>query len=186
MSTQSPNAGTSNTINFCTSDPIDDLSTYLGIADNSGDWTLGGAAITSGLNFNFDPQTDPAGMYTYTVANAPCTSDWATITVSLITPPNAGTTTNQVFCQNASTVDLAILLGLPDPNGIWVDPLFNSSNPPIGTATFNFDPAVNPLGIYTYTVTDASGTCPDESADVNISINALPTVVIIQQMILFA
>ena len=173
-----PNAGTSSAIGFCANDLTNyDLSTYLGIADNFGSWTPpAGAPITSGLNFNFDPQTDPAGVYTYTVDNAPCISDSKTITVGLTTPPNPGTTTNQPYCQNASPVDLAISLGTPDPDGIWVDPLLNPSSPPIGTATFNFNPASDPPGTYTYTVTDASGACPDESADVNISINALPTV----------
>lgn len=176
--TPQPNAGNSSTIDFCANDITNyDLSTYLGTADNFGDWTPPtGVPITNGLTFNFNPQTDLAGVYTYTVANAPCTSDLATITVGLITPPNAGATTNQVFCQNASPVDLATLLGAPDPNGIWVDPLFNPSSPPIGTATFSFNPAADPPGIYTYTVTDASSTCPDESANVIVNINALPTV----------
>jgi len=174
-----PNAGTNAPIDFCANDLTNyDLSTYLGAADPGGFWNGPGILQTPGLNLNFDPQTSTAGVYTYTVDNVPCPSDWATVTVGLITPPNAGATTNQPYCQNALAVDLATLLGTPDPNGIWTDPLLNPSNPPVGTATFNFNPASDPPGTYTYTVTDPSNTCPDVSADVNISINALPTVAI--------
>ena len=174
-----PNAGNITTIDFCANDLTNyDLSTYLGAVDNFGDWTPpGGVPITIGLNFNFDPQSDPAGVYIYTVVNSPCPSDWATVTVGLITPPNAGITMNQVYCQNALAIDLATLLGTPDPDGLWNTPgglVF----PPTGTATLNYDPAFDPLGTYTYTVTDPSGTCADENADVNISINTLPTVAI--------
>ena len=174
-----PNAGTIATVDFCANDITNyDLSTYLGAADNYGDWTPpGGTPITNGLNLNFDPQSDLAGVYTYNITNSPCPSDWATVMVTLVAPPNAGATMNQVYCQNALAVDLATLLGTPDPNGVWSGG-FGTTNPPAGTATFNYDPAVDPLGTYTYTVTDPSGTCPDESADVNISINALPTVAI--------
>jgi gliding motility-associated-like protein len=172
-----PNAGAITAVDFCANDLTNyDLSTYLGAADPGGFWNGPGILQTPGLNLNFDPQISTAGVYTYTVDNVPCASDWATVTVGLITPPNAGATTNQPYCQNALAVDLATLLGAPDPNGIWVDPFLNPSNPPLGTATFNFNPASDPPGTYTYTVTDASGTCPDESADVNVSINALPTV----------
>ena len=176
-----PNAGNISTIDFCTNDIINyDLSTYLGAADNYGDWTHpGGVTITNGLNLNFDPQTDPVGVYTYNITNSPCPSDWATVMVNLVTPPNAGTTMNQVYCQNALAVDLATLLGSPYPDGVWtLPPPGLPFSPSAGTATLNYDPAVDPLGTYTYTVTDPSGTCPDESADVNISINALPTVAI--------
>ena len=176
-----PNAGTTPLpVSFCANDLINyDLSTYLSSADNFGYWIPpAGVPIINGLNLNFNPQTDAAGVYTYTVDNAPCPSDWATVTVSLTTPPNSGTDANQVYCHNALAIDLASLLGFPDPNGTWVDPNSNSSNPPLGTATFNFNPSADPLGTYTYTVTDPSGTCPDENSDVSISINSLPTVAI--------
>ena len=175
-----PSAGTTPLpVNFCANDFINyDLSTYLGAADTGGYWNGPGILQTNGLNLNFDPLVSLAGLYTYTVDNAPCPIDWTTVTVNLTTPPNAGTSINQVYCQNALAVNLASLLGFPDPNGVWVDPNTNPSNPPLGTATFNFNPSFDPLGIYTYTVTDPSGTCSDESADVNISINNLPTVAI--------
>jgi gliding motility-associated-like protein len=177
-----PNAGNSPiTADFCANDITNyDLSTYLGAADNFGYWTPpGGVPITNGLNLNFDPQSNSAGVYTYTVDNAPCASDWATITVGLATPPNPGTSVNQVYCQNALAIDLATLLGTPDPNGVWTTPPpVTIITPPAGTATLNYDPAIDPLGTYTYTVSDPSATCPDESADVIISINALPTAAI--------
>jgi len=175
-----PNAGNITTVDFCANDFINyDLSTYLGFADIFGNWTPpGGTPTTNGLNFNFDPQLNPAGVYTYTVDNAPCPNDWATVTVSLATPPNAGITINQVYCKNALSVNLASLLGFPNPDGIWTDPNTNVSNPPLGTAEFILTPSVDPIGTYTYTVNDVSGTCPAESADVNISINNLPTVAI--------
>lgn len=176
-----PDAGTSTTVDFCSNDFVNyDLSSYLGGAGNFGDWTPpGGSPITNGLNFNFDPQNDPAGVYTYTIVNAPCPSDWASVMVNLVTPPNAGTTINQVYCQNALAVDLSTLLGSPDPDGVWTLPASGGQYfPSVGTATLNYNPNIDPLGTYTYTVTDPSGICADESADVNISINALPTVAI--------
>ena len=175
-----PNSGTSSSVNFCTSEPINDLSNYLGIADNFGYWTPpSGSPISNGLNYNFDPQNDIAGIYTYTVDNAPCPISYSTIIVNLISSPYPGssTTINENYCQNSSIVDLANLLTTPATNGTWSG-VFGSVIPPVGTASFSFNPLSDPSGTYTYTVSDPSGTCPDASADINIIINAVPSVAI--------
>ena len=172
-----PNAGAPAIIDFCSNDlNTYDLSNYLGAADNGGTWTSAGMAPSLGLSFNFDPQTMNAGVYTYTVNNSPCPADFATVAVNLVSPPNAGVSTNQAYCANASIVDLSTLLGVSDPDGVWQDPNFNISNPPAGTSIFNYDPSADPSGSYTYTVSDPNGTCPDESASILININPVPTV----------
>ena len=176
FSTQ-PNAGANNQFPYCgNSTQIIDLSTYLGVADANGSWTgpLGAlpAPPAGTASFMFDPQIDPPGVYTYTVNNAPCAQSTASITANMTTPPNAGIAPvgGATYCTNDPQIDLFSLLVGADPTGTW--------NPLGSGASFNFNPSTDPSGVYTYTVTDPSSVCPDESSTINITVNSLPTATI--------
>ena len=80
--TQAPNAGTDDSVLICVIDGVTDLFPLLGTsAQSGGTWS---PALPSGTG-EFDPNSDAAGVYTYTVtAVSPCTTDAsASITVTV-------------------------------------------------------------------------------------------------------
>ncbi|KJD35530.1 hypothetical protein PW52_10605, partial [Tamlana sedimentorum] len=96
--TIAPNAGSDDSITFCTSDDAVDLFDLLGVdAQSGGSWS---PALTSGTGV-FDPAVDAADVYTYTVlATSPCSPDAeASITVTVNETPTP-TTDNSApeFC----------------------------------------------------------------------------------------
>lgn len=102
----------------------------------------------------------------------PCvSSNRAQTTVVLDTAPNAGESSTLTECEvNFVTTNLFDLLGgTPDPTGIWTGPS-ELANGYFGT----FDPEINTLGTYTYTVSSTLGICPDASANVTIIITVIP------------
>ncbi len=91
-------------------------------------------------------------------------------TVQLEAAPNAGNDGSLTVCEiDATTTNLFDLLGgTPDITGTWTGPSA-LSNGYLGT----FEPGINAVGTYTYTVTSASGVCSDDSADVTVTINTI-------------
>ncbi|WP_165780062.1 T9SS type B sorting domain-containing protein [Hanstruepera neustonica] len=155
-----PNAGTNGSIDICNNDATQDLFTALGgTPDSGGTWS---PALASGTGL-FDPAVDAPGVYTYTVAGTPpCPDASATVTVTVVPEPNAGTNGSIDICNNDATQDLfTALAGTPDSGGTW--------SPALASGTGLFDPAVDAPGIYTYTV---AGTppCPDASATVTVTV----------------
>ncbi|MBK8950819.1 MAG: hypothetical protein IPM68_18765 [Flavobacteriales bacterium] len=115
-----------------------------GTPDAGGSWTdpLGNAHSGS-----FDPGTDAAGVYTYTLAAlAPCLGDQSTVTVTVTSTPDAGTDGAITVCDAGAAVGLfAQLGGTPDAGGSWTDPLGNAHSG-------SFDPSTDAAGVYTYTL----------------------------------
>ena len=84
-----PNAGTDGAITLCISSPATSLFAALGGAAQAGGSWSGPSTVVGGL---FDPATMNAGVYTYTVnGTAPCPNDAATVTVTVVSAPDAGT-----------------------------------------------------------------------------------------------
>ena len=156
---QAPNAGNDGTLNLCNSTNTANLFDSLsGTPEPGGTWS---PALTSGTGI-FDPNTDPEGIYTYTVNNS-CSNSSATVTVSLSNTNDAGTNGTIELCNTDSTVDLFNSLGgTPDVGGIWTPSLISGNG--------IFDPSIDTAGIYTYTVSNASSTCPDATSTVTVSI----------------
>ncbi|MCB0794002.1 MAG: PKD domain-containing protein, partial [Flavobacteriales bacterium] len=145
-----PNPGLGASIVLCTTDAAMDLFTLLGgTPDAGGGWTDPNGDAFGGL---LDPASDPAGVYTYSVAGtAPCPSDAATVTVTINTPPDPGTDGSVALCTTDAAVDLFTLLGgTPDAGGGWTDPNGDAFGGLL-------DPASDPAGVYTYSV---AGTAP--------------------------
>ena len=160
-----PDAGTNNTVSFCPSDPITSLFGVLGGTPDAGGTWAGPSALTGGSAGNFNPATMSAGVYTYTVnGSAPCTPVNATVTVTMNTPPNAGTNGAISFCPSDPNTDLfASLGGAPMAGGTWA--------PAMASGTGVFNPGTDPAGTYTYTITNS---CGSASADVVVTMNAAP------------
>lgn len=167
-----PNTGTSTSITLCDNDPnLYDLSTYLGATDPNGSWTGPIGALpppSPGTStFNFNPTSDPAGIYTYSLSNAPCPSSFSTVLVNLNTAPSAGNSTTTTYCSNDGIVDLFTLLGPASPTGIWSQ---------TGTGpSLNFDPSSSSPGNYDYTVTDPTGACSPVTSTITVNVNSIPT-----------
>lgn len=147
---QAPNAGTNGGTTVCASAAPFQLFGLLGGSPNAGGtWTAPGGGSHNGT---FTPGTSVAGTYTYTApGTAPCANATATVSVSVVQPPDPGGNGNLTVCSNGPAVNLFnSLTGSPDPGGTWTRP---NGQPHTGT----LDPASDPAGTYTYTV---SGTSP--------------------------
>lgn len=80
---------------------------------------------------------------------------------------NAGTSTTTTVCSSGSTLDLFGLLG----SGVFTTGTWTGPSSLSGAHLGTFNPAVNPGGIYTYTVTGISP-CPNASATVTVNLSA--------------
>ena len=138
-------------------DPSNLVDALGGFPDTGGSWS---PSLVSGGGI-FDPSTDMAGVYTYTVIG--CDTSTATVSVTIDSALNAGKDGNLSLCSTDDAVNLLNSLGgNPDQGGSWT-PALSNSNPNI------FDPAVDESGTYTYTVTGPSG-CSDSQADVVVTV----------------
>lgn len=149
------NAGENNTLVLCQNDTNTyNLFALLGEnANTGGNWT---PQLASGTNI-FNPQVDPAGVYTYSF-NDNCSTDTATINIIFAPAYNAGQNNYVEICPNdTNTHDLFTLLGgNPDQGGVWT--------PQLASGTSIFNPQIDPAGVYTYSFED----CPS-SASVTIA-----------------
>ncbi len=155
------NAGTDGTLSICNSNNATiDLFTLLGNnPDYGGAWT---PVLNSGTSI-FDPTIDPFGTYTYSVTGiTPCASDTAEVVLISNSQPNAGIDGAETICMgDTTTINLFDSLGgNPDTGGTW--------NPPLNSGTDIFDPAIDPAGTYTYSITGIAP-CIDNTANVVIS-----------------
>lgn len=152
-----PPSGQTAALTLCTSAaPVDLLTTLIGLPA-TGTWSdpLGGP--TTGIA---DPSTAVAGNYSYTLpADPPCTDGTHTVTLNLLTPPDAGAPGTLSVCSIGAPI--ALLSGLggnPDPGGTWSDPNGLAHGP-------TYDPLVDLPGTYEYIVA-AVGPCAADSATV--------------------
>lgn len=141
-----PNAGINTVETYCETDlPIDLTSELSGTPDPGGSWT---PPMVSGTGV-FDPASDPSGTYTYSVTNV-CGTVSANAVVMVDAVPDPGTNASTSYCLTDPTIDLlAVLGGSPNNGGIWSPAMIS------GTGVFN--PALDPPGMYTYTLNNICG-----------------------------
>jgi gliding motility-associated-like protein len=160
--TANPSPGTNGTVTICSNATSINLFDSLGGApDAGGTWS---PALTSGTGI-FDPTVDPSGTYTYSINDCAGNPQTADVVVSIITAPNTGTNGAIALCPTDPATDLFLQLGgSPDIGGTW--------SPSMASGTGFFDPAVDPAGTYTYSITNS---CGSSSNDVVVSITANPS-----------
>ncbi len=165
--TPAPVAGTFGSTTLCPTDPATDLFNQLGGSPGTGGTWSGPSALANGDQGTFDPATNAAGTYLYTVTNS-CGTDTASVTVTITPNPIPGTNGTASLCSNASSINLLDSLGgTPSSGGTWSGPS-GLTGGDLGT----FDPATNTAGTYTYTVNDCSGS--PQTADVVVTITPAP------------
>lgn len=158
--TTGPSAGVNASTSVCANGvPFNMFARLGGTPDAGGTWTGPGGPHGA----TFDPAVDASGAYVYTVSGpSPCPDSSATLTVTKVTPPNAGGSATTTVCTNASAFSLfSLLTGTPDAGGAWTGP---GGTPVVGT----FTPGVSTSGIYTYTVL---GTAPCGSATATVTVS---------------
>lgn len=120
-----PNAGSDGTLALCSDDDATDLFLQLGgTPDPGGTWTpaLPGGSI-------FDPSTDAAGSYTYTISGAPnCPPASAVVNVAVGTVPSVTVNVSDQMCANDANGSIELAF---DPAGTytvtWSDGLPNGA-----------------------------------------------------------
>ncbi|WP_299111943.1 gliding motility-associated C-terminal domain-containing protein [uncultured Winogradskyella sp.] len=157
-----PNAGLNSMLELCSNDlaTVDLFDSLDGTPEIGGTWS---PALTSGTGV-YDPSLDTPGIYTYTLIGiTPCPNVSADVNVIVIQEPDAGTNATVNICDNDGTIDLFNNLGgTPDVGGTW--------SPSLNSGTNIFDPLIDAVGTYTYTVTGTSP-CADASSTVTISVS---------------
>ncbi|HZY10431.1 MAG TPA: gliding motility-associated C-terminal domain-containing protein, partial [Bacteroidota bacterium] len=133
----------------------------------------------------FDPTASDTGTYVlqFSLLNQPppgCPSDF-TVTVHVDPAVNAGVATQPVaFCSgDDQLVNLNGLITGADANGTWTETSLSPSqgiafNPTSGT--FETDNQVPGTYRFKY-ILESNGACPDDETEVSVVINALPTAV---------
>lgn len=165
-----PQAGISTAPQICTNAPsIGLLSLLGGNPDPNGSWTyqpLVGPTVPHGPIF--DPATDPAGTYIYTVTGSPpCTNASATAQITLVPPPDAGLFGTMSVCVSECAVVLIDgLHGTPETGGTWTD--INASGH-LSNGIFNA--CLVAPGVYRFRYTVAgSGPCAQDTASVAVTV----------------
>ncbi len=166
-----PQAGISTAPQICRNSQLLALLSLLGgMPDANGSWSYQpavGPAVPHGPIF--DPATDPAGAYVYTVTgSAPCTNSTATVQITLIDPPDAGLFGTMSVCVSECAVVLRDgLLGIPQAGGTWTD--INASGH-LSNGIFNACAVA--AGVYRFRYTVAGiGPCAQDTASVAVTVS---------------
>ena len=155
------------TLDICSNDGTTDLFTLLGGADTGGVWSPA-LASTTGV---FDPLVDLDGTYTYTLTNS-CGTFTNQVIITVTLAPNAGADNTLTICAGDDPTDLFDLLGTgAQSGGAW--------SPALTSGTGVFDPAVDVSGTYTYTVTAVAPCSPDSVAEITVTVNDSPTIIVL-------
>lgn len=154
-----PYAGENTTLTVCgnSTSPVNML-TLLG-GQPGGTWS--GPSLTAG---NYIASSMNPGTYTYTrTGTPPCATDLATVVVTEVPAPNAGTSTSIELCITEPSIDMTdALLGTPSANGTWYNPSLQAHN-----ATFT--PGFDPPGVWTYVV-PGTAPCPNDESTLTIDV----------------
>ena len=160
VNTTNNSAGTNGNLNICANSiSPTNLFTILGGNPNIGGTWAGPSPLTGGHLGTFDPSTQLAGIYTYTVGVAPCNVS-ATVTVTSNPPDDASFNTTD-FCEGSSNANSVSITGLA--GGTF------SFNPlPANGAIINPSTGLisNAVGVTSYSIQyTTNGACPQSSIE---------------------
>ncbi len=163
----SPNSGNAISTTICNDQNMVDLFLSLdGTQDSGGIWvdTDNTGAITNNI-FDATSVVDGTYNFEYIVAGvAPCIDASTLITITVVSPVDAGNDATLDICTDTNTVDLFTLLGASaTTGGTW--------SPTLTSGTGLFDPAVDLEGVYMYSVSNA---CNVSTASVDVTITDAP------------
>jgi mucin-2 len=166
-----PEAGNNGTAFFCSNYPASNLFLNLGgTPQTGGTWT---PTLASGTGV-FNPLVDAPGVYTYIVGGGLCSTDSATVTVSVTQSPNAGSN-GATLLINACTTDTAVDLftGLNGTQGVgnWND---NDATGALIGNIFNASQAGAGTYQFTYTVGGGVSPCLTDTATVTVVVSPVP------------
>ena len=167
------NAGTGTTLNLCSSAaPINLFNSLGGTPQTTGVWT-GPSSLGNGYLGTFDPATQLAGTYTYTVTGTnPCPNSVSTLTINLSANPSAFFLyPGAPFCINQAGSISPVLNGTA--GGTYSASPAGLSITPSGALT----PSSSAPGTYTvvYSIL-ANGSCPAFETQNTVTIIAPPGV----------
>lgn len=160
-----PNTGTDAEVLVCAGGTAFNMNNYLG-----GNPTSGGVWYNSSnqvVSSTFNPATQPAGVYRYTIdAATPCVDQNSFLTITFTGNNPSGTNGSVQLCQNAPAFDMTSQLGgAPVPGGNWT----NSSGQPVSNI---FNPATQSSGVFNYSFQSVG--CTPNSAQLTVSVEPLP------------
>jgi len=166
-----PNSGADGALTVCDDNFALDLSTGLdGTQDAGGTWNDDDA--TGAMLFGFLNTTlTGAGTFnfTYITSASGCADDSATVAVTVIASPNAGTAGTLSVCDTAGTVDVSTGLGgTPDGGGTWAD---DDATGALSGSTLTLTGLAAGTYNFTYTVT-GTAPCTDATAAVAVTVNS--------------
>jgi len=155
-----PDAGADQSVDVCSSEAPFELPLSTGIDDSTGTWYDPNLTVVGNT---YIPGTSQPGTFLYVLASgAPCPNDTAFVTVNEQPALDPGLNDSALVCGSGIAFNLIDSLGgAPDVSGTWSDP---ANNPHGGV----FDPAVDPEGLYTYTV--AGGTACEAVSTLYVSV----------------
>ena len=162
---QAPVAGGSSATTVCSNGgPFNMTLRLSGSPQPGGTWSFGGQSHGD----LFVPGLDDPGIYVYTVqGQAPCNPAQATLTITQVPAPNAGTNASATICSTSLPFVLNTLLGGgAQAGGTWEGP----SGPNDGV----YVPGVSSPGDYFYTVAGLAP-CASDVSVVSIFENTAPS-----------
>ena len=169
-----PYAGVAADFSICqgSATPVNFFDHLTGNYTPGGNWKLN-AVFTVPNPGSYNMSALPSGTYIYSyivAGSANCPGDTATLKVTIMQQPNAGSDAQTDVCNSNinNIIDLDDLIGIHDNNGVWRKPLgnpVNINNPKnvnfnnIAPGTYNFIYRINSNGI-----------CPADSSVVTVTV----------------
>ena len=172
-----PTAGTNGTMSACVVATSVDVSTGLGgTPDTNGVWVWTNDNSSGAFSGTiFDPSKAGLGAWTFDYnvpANPGCAAASATVTLNVVSAPNAGTANTSTVCDAPfATVDLnTVIGGTPDAGGTWNDD--DGVGFALQGSTFLHN--IAGAGSYNFTYVITATGCTNDSATVTIVVIAPP------------
>jgi hypothetical protein len=166
--TATNNAGIDGAVSVCaTGTSVNLFSSLSGGAATTGSWS-GGSSLDGGYLGTFQPASNNAGSYTYTVIGGACPNDISIVTVTVSNSPTASVVYPSPVCTNITTAVLPVITGATGGS-------FTGAGITL-SANGGFVPSATTPNTYTitYNIAAASG-CAAFSTTTTVVVTAPPT-----------